>query len=203
MLLLSLLACNSTPEGVSLTGDIALDDIDEQGEIAVLSAYGLAQDGKLIAYLSSAPDVSCADMVAHLTPGDNTDDPTTVFDDNHCNLFMSLPDWDDGFAATDDPLALAGFSITCPLGEGEFVFEERDTGDTDFYWSGPYWQGHPQSYDIAITPSEDGYEMTMDMTDYTGHLIYESLEDYDATGITTGEMAIVECAEFAALHEIY
>lgn len=197
-----LLACAGV-EDVGLSGSLSLSDLSGEGAIAIQSAYGLAQDGQLIAYLSSTPDVGCEEMVTHLTPGDNTDDPSGLFTDDHCNIFMSLPDWSDGFSATDDPVALAGFSITCTLGDGAFVFEERDTGDEDYYWSDDYWQGHPDSYDLTITPGEEGYAMSMDMTGFSGTLIYEGFETHTGAGAVGGEQTITECADFSALHDIY
>jgi len=202
-MLFFLLACASDVEEEGLSGPISLSGLGGEGAVAIQSAYGLAQDGHLIAYLSSAPDVSCAEMVTHLTPGDNTDDPSGLFRGDHCNIFMSLPGWSDGFAATDDPVALAGFSITCTLGEGAFVFEERDSGDEDYYWSGDYWQGYPDSYDLTITPEGEDYAMAMDMAGFSGTLIYEGFETHVGAGAVSGEQTITGCADFEVLHGIY
>ena len=203
MIVLLLAACGAESVDAGLIGDISLPDIGETGSVEVLSAHGLAQDGQLIAYLSSAPDVTCAQAVAHLTPGDNTDDPTAIFRAGHCNVFLSLQSWDEGFSATDDPLAMAGMSITCTLGEGAFVFEERDVGDEDYYWSGRYWQGSADAYDIAFSSPEAGYGFEMDMTAFSGSLIYESLEEIAGTGTVSGAQAIEACDDFAALHAVY
>ncbi|MFT5679300.1 MAG: hypothetical protein ACI8RZ_000204 [Myxococcota bacterium] len=203
-MLILLLACSSAEEDAAgLAGTISLPDIDGEGTVAIQSAYGLAQDGQFIAYLSSVPDVGCEEMVTYLTPGSNTDDPSGIFSGDHCNLFMSLPDWSDGFSATDDPVALAGFSITCTLGDGAFVYEERDSGDEDYYWSGQHWQGHPDLYDLTITPSEGSYAMAMEMTGFSGTLIYEGFETYTGTGTVSGEQELTECADFSTLHDIY
>jgi hypothetical protein len=203
MLALLLAACAAESLDAGLAGDISLPDLGETARVEILSAHGLAQDGQLIAYLSSAPDVTCDQAVAHLTPGDNTDDPTAIFRDGHCNIFLSLQSWDEGFAATDDPLAMAGMSITCTLGAGDFVFEERDVGDEDYYWSGRYWQGSADAYDIAFSDAEAGYGFEMDMTAFSGSLIYESLEEIAGEGAVSGAQAIEECADFSGLHAVY
>lgn len=203
MIFVFLAACAAESVDAGLSGDISLPDINETGSIEILSAHGLAQDGQLIAYLSSAPDVSCGQALTHLTPGDNTDDPTALFRDGHCNIFLSLQEWDEGFAATDDPLAMAGMSITCTLGEGDFVFEERDVGDEDYYWSGSYWQGNADAYDIAFSAAEAGYGFEMDMTAFSGGLIYEGLEEIAGTGTVSGAQVVEECQDFSALHAVY
>ena len=203
MIALLLLACSAEPVAAGLAGDISLSEIGEIGSVEILSAHGLAQDGQLIAYLSSAPDVTCAQAAAHLTPGDNTDDPTAIFRAGHCNVFLSLQSWDEGFVATDDPLAMAGMSITCTLGEGAFVLEERDVGDEDYYWSGRYWQGSAEAYDIAFSAAETGYAFELDMSAFSGSLIYESLEEIVGEGTVSGAQSIASCDDFSALHAVY
>ncbi len=186
-----------------LQGSMLIKEIGLTGTVDIQKAYALAQDGHFIAYLSNNPDASCERIVRYLLPTDTPEDPSDLLVAGTCDMFMSLPNWDDGFEAEDDRLALAGFSMSCPLGEGEFVLEERDKNDIDYYWSGRWWQGHPEHYILSIAPATSGYTFTMYMDTYDGSLIYEGLKSFTGAGEISGILEIEECANFTELFKLY
>ncbi len=188
------------PDG--MVGQIDFHTFGELGEVDIKKAFGLAQDKKFIAYFSNNEDATCADIVYYLTPTDKAEDPSALLVPGHCDMFMSL-EWIDGYDHKDELLYVAGFSISCPLGDGKFIYEKRDKGDYDYYWSGRWWQGHPQDYQISIVEESDAYTFTGVMTTFSGNLIYEDLNTYTGVGKVQGILEVERCDDFAALHKIY
>ena len=188
------------PDG--LVGTIDFHTFGEYAEVNILKAFGLAMDGKFIAYLSNNKDATCDDALQYVTPSDKPWDPSGLLTPGSCDMFMSLV-WKDGFEAKNDALSVAGFSIFCPLGDGEFVYEKRDTGDTDYFWSGRWWQGHPEDYSLTITEDSDSYTFTMDMSTFDGSLIYEDFSAYTGVGRVWGVLPIERCEAMKGLHSIY
>ncbi|MFT5683426.1 MAG: hypothetical protein ACI8RZ_004357 [Myxococcota bacterium] len=188
------------PDG--MVGTIDFHTFGELGEVNIQKAFGLAQDKKFIAYFSNNPKATCDDVVTYLTPTDKAEDPSDFLTPGHCDMFMSL-EWADGFEHEDELLYVAGFAISCPLADGKFVYEKRDKGDYDFYWTGLWWQGHPQDYQISITEETDGYTFTGMLTTFKGNLIYEDVSTYTGVGKVQGILEIERCDDIAPLHKIY
>ena len=188
------------PDG--LVGTIDFHTFGELGEVDIKKAFGLAMDKKFIAYFSNNEDTTCEDVIEYVTPTDKAEDPSTFLVPGHCDMFMSL-EWDGGFDAKDDLLYVAGYSIFCPLSDGKFVYEKRDKDDYDFYWSGLWWQGHPEDYQITITEESDSYTFTGILTTYKGNLIYEDLNTYTGVGKVSGILEIERCDDLKSVHTIY
>lgn len=190
----------SIPDG--LIGSIDFHSFGEIATVDIKKAFGLAQDKKFIAYFSSNEAATCADVIQYVTPTDEAEDPSALLVPGHCDMFMSL-EWSGGFEHADDLLSVAGYSIFCPLGDGEFTFEKRDKGDYDYYWSGRWWQGHPEDYQISITEDDGGYTFTGQMTTFDGNLIYEDISTYAGVGKVWGVLPIERCEAMASVHKIY
>ena len=188
------------PDG--MVGTIDFHTFGELGEVDIVKAFGLAQDNKFIAYFSNNKDATCSDVIDYVTPSDKAEDPTDFLTPGHCDMFMSL-EWKGGYDHKDEALYVAGFSIFCPLGDGAFVYEKRDKNDADYYWSGRWWQGHPQDYQITITEESDGYTFTGTMTTFKGNLIYENLDTYTGAGKVWGVLPVERCDDLTSVHKIY
>ena len=193
-------AAPTIPDG--LMGSIDFHSFGEIATIDIKKAFGLALDKKFIAYFSSNDAATCEDVIEYVTPTDKAEDPSALLVPGHCDMFMSL-EWSDGFEHADDVLYVAGYSIFCPLGDGEFTYEKRDEGDYDYYWSGRWWQGHPEDYQITIAEDEAGYTFTGQMTTFKGNLIYEDLKSYTGTGTVWGVLPIERCEALTSVHKIY
>lgn len=185
-----------------LKGTIDFHTFGELGVVDIQKAFGLAVDKKFIAYFSNNPEVTCEDVVSYLTPSDTAEDPSDFLTPGHCDMFMSL-EWLDGFEHQDELLFVAGYALSCPLGDGAFVYEKRDKGDYDFYWTGRWWQGHPQDYQLSIVEESGHYTFSGQLTTFKGNLIYEDLNTYTGVGKIQGTLEIERCDDIAPLHKIY
>jgi hypothetical protein len=191
--LLTLSAC--APGAGSITGTITTDD-GSVGEVDAVVGLGFDQGGKLILYLSSNPATTCEGVVAYWTRSEPID-PVDLYLPGKCNLFISQADGYDGaFAAQDDIFAAAGTAIECAMDDGDWVLEERDTGDVDYYYQGRWWQGHPTTYtyDFSGGGGED-YDVHVDMSAYEGSFIYEDLTRDPASGAVSGDLRASWCGE--------
>jgi hypothetical protein len=180
----------------SITGTITLESIDTSGEVQLYKAFGFDQGGKLISYLSNNPNATCASTVDYLQDHNSPYDPSDFLVGGTCDIYFSHSDWTGSVQATDDPFAVAGMTVNCAFGDGEFVLETRDVGDRDYYWSGRWWQGHPTVYTMDMSGTgESGYEFSLSLTEYDGNLIYEEMDAYPATGEVSGTMSVEWCPE--------
>ena len=108
-----------------------------------------------------------------------------------------------GLAIDKKFMFVAGYALSCPLGDGAFVYEKRDKGDYDFYWTGRWWQGHPQDYQLSIVDESGHYTFSGQLTTFKGNLIYEDLNTYTGVGKIQGTLEIERCDDIAPLHKIY
>ena len=127
-----------------LAGTIDFQTMGEVGQVDIAKAFGLAHNGKFIAYLSNNEDATCEDAIEHATPSEEAKDPSGFLVPGSCDMFMSV-DWDGAFGAENSSLAVAGYAITCPLGDGSFVYEADNNGDYDYFWSGRWSRAIPRS----------------------------------------------------------
>lgn len=179
--------------GGSLAGVISTTDGTGTGRIDVLHAYGFDINGTFVGYLSSNAGTTCANLVDYLSSKDPYD-PKDILVGGGCNIYLRS-DFEGSLEASNDPIAVAGMSISCAMGDGEFVLETRDDDDRDYYWSGQWWQGYPTSYDLSLSGDRDaGYTISLDMDAYKGGYIYESMDEILATGSVSGEIAIEPCS---------
>jgi len=226
MLLLIALACTPEPEETKPTGDTSVDtgqadtappvdtgptrpedgfygDIvdDEVGltsTMVVEKAFGLAIKDTLIVYLSSSPAADCKSVTEYLTPGVVVD-PTAIRPPERCDMYLKVANWDGSFEAEDDRLAMVYSAMTCGFGPGKFVYEERGKGDFDYYYSGRWWQGIPEAFNLSVTETSDGFHLEGEMTVFDGTFVYEELSEVKAHGLVWGEVEIEPCPDFKSL----
>jgi hypothetical protein len=198
----ALFAC--TPKGeddtgsatASITGSIQPDGEDEVGDVSIYKAFAMDSGSGFMAYLSNNPSATCDSVVDYLR-SDGPTDPSGLLVGGACDITIRLDTWDEGKSASDDPLAAAGFSINCFLGEGGWELETRDNDDRDYYWQGREWAGYPQAYSYDFAPDGDGYTLDLEMTAYNGSFLYESFEPYPASGQVVGVMTAERCESLA------
>lgn len=171
---------------------------DLVGEVASRSAFGFNSGGRVIVYLASAEGVSCEDAATLLEGGDDTFDPSSLFEAGMCNLFV-VGDHDGGEATYDD----SGYDLTwvlnCTLGDGSFVYEERDANDWDYYWTGDYYQANPESWSATLSGGDgDPVGLEVELQDFMGYFIYDSGEDFPATGTVSGAVEATWCEDLKA-----
>jgi hypothetical protein len=181
-----------------VTGRISPDGAGEFGDVAFYHAFAMDAGGRFAAYLSSTPGVTCDDVVGYLTQTDEPEDPTGFFSGGSCDLFVKFSSgWEGAKSATNDPIAGAGLTFSCAMGEGSFVLEERDENDIDYYWSGRWWQGYPQEYRYDFAAEGDSYVLDMEFSSYDGGFIYESPQSVPATGAVSGTITAERCEGIA------
>lgn len=228
MLLIFMLACTKEPETKGDTDtipetdtatDTAPPDTDTPtrptdgfyGEVSVVGkealgagmnvqqAFGYADSGTVLVYLSSSPDADCESVTTYLSPGGKPYDPTALLPPETCDLYLKLTGWTGSFSATDDRLAMVYSVMTCGFGPGKFVYEERGKGDFDFYYTGRWWSGIPELFSLSLTETSSGFHLEGEMTGFDGTFIYEKLADVDLEGLVWGEVEIESCPAFKAL----
>ena len=143
----------------TLTGEITLVDQGLTGQLVAAQAFAHAQDGSLVAYISSSPETTCDDVVGYLS--DSRYDSSSMFLEGHCNFFIYIDSAYDsaGFAVEDDLIYGVSSNMSCTLGEGAFV---QETPDAQYAWSGQWWQGAPTSFSYDF--SDDGTEYWLNVT---------------------------------------
>ena len=189
--------------GNMLTGSITPDEASFSGDIGIAKAFAFDQGGKFLAYMSSDSAATCEGVYDYLGGQDKAYDPVDLFNDGFCNMFVFLGSgYDGGHSATDDNIAAAGSAISCPMGEGEWVYESRDGDDKDYYWDPPaqWWVGHPTSYEWDFSGSgTEGYTLDIEMTDYDGGFPYIEWDNTPASGNVSGTVEAEYCQPLGTL----
>lgn len=181
-LVLAIGGCNSdtdtqeteNPEDFLAYGDLVADDGSE-AVVRIRKAFGFATNGKGAIYMATNEAGTCAQLSDYLDPDRNSPfDPRDFFEGGDCNIsFMFTYDedvgWDgDTFSEAD---ALNGvWNFKCAMDEGDFNLETR-RGFKDYYWSGPWWGGHPTAYSATIHGSQDEEALSIEfeMEEYEGN----------------------------------
>jgi hypothetical protein len=189
-LFLSVLLLGACKEegGGSLSGEIALDELDYSARVDAAAAFAWHVDDQLLVYISSDPGASCAGVVTYLSGGGDLE---PLFEGGLCNVYIKLDQgYADGFTAQDDPLYAAGTALGCPMGEGTFGGEAEN-----YRWSGIWWQGYPTTYSYAFSEDADGnYLVELDMSAYNGSLPYEGQAvNVTAAGSVSGSLTATAC----------
>ena len=211
---LALVACGSGDDdagGVDIAGSFGIVDStgaeEATGTVEGQRGFGVSVSDVALVYISSSSDASCGDLSGYLDSVGEPYDPSSLFAADRCNLLMLISDGypAEGREFVDDPYG-ATWSINCTLGEGEFVYEERDTGDWDYYWSERQWQGNAQEWSASLTGG-DGSEFAFEMSlsEMNGNFPYESFESFPASGSVSGTATLEWCDDLssAALIEAY
>jgi len=184
---------------VMISGTIQPDGHDVTGSVRGYRAFAFDDGGDMIAYISSNPSATCANVVEYLSGGDPVD-PVNVLSGGYCNIYLRIYDnYESGYSASDDSLSAAGSSIGCAMGEGSFEYMTLDQDDTDYYWTGQWWQGVPEVFDWTFTGDRDqGYAFDISMTEYSGSFPYEEFDRYLATGAVSGVVTAEVCEGLAS-----
>ncbi len=177
-----------TSGGASATFDIA-------------AAFGVDTGGKAALVLSPNPEATCADAAAWLRDGGADEDasPEGIVPGGTCAMYVYLPAYDaaSGVMVVDDAAA-ATVSLSCAMGEGEWVWEERDTGDLGWYWGGDWWVGSPDGFSLQVSGgAEASYDVTFAADAWNGSFTYDVANpDPDpASGSVAGASAAAWCAD--------
>ena len=194
MILALLIGCG-VEERFTLVGDLTLDEHDFTGQVDASTAFAHAQDGSLVAYISSSPDTTCADVVSYVS--DPIFDLGSMFVSNHCNLFIRIEgDYDSsGFSVEDDMLYGASTIMGCALGEGEFT--QADANST-YVWSGQWWQGAPTDFRYDFSDDGVDYALNMSLSTFNGSFSQDGqMISVSATAAIEGLATAESCPELA------
>ena len=139
--------------------------------------------------------MDCDDITEHLQSHSGAYDPSDVLVGGACDIYYKISsEFDGDFDAANDPFAAAGMAINCFMGDAEWVLETRDSDDTDYYWQGDHWQGHPTAYDLSIVGGgESNYELEIEMTEYDGNFIYDDFDNDPSSGVVSGTIELEWC----------
>ncbi len=193
MLLASLLIGCAEPR-FTMAGDVSLDGHDLTGALVAATAFAHAQDGTLGAYISSSPETTCDDVVSYLT--DLAFDPSPMFLDGHCNLFITIDgDYDSaGFAVEDDLIYGVSSNVGCAMGEGDFTAEAQSS----YTWSGQWWQGAPTSFSYDFSDDGEEYALNVGLSTLNGSFSQDGqLESVSATADVAGLATAESCPGLA------
>ena len=197
-----LLACGGKGEDSGaptpqVEGTITIEGM--AGEVALYRGFGFDAGGTMLAYLSSNPAADCGMIYDYLLVQDTPYDPTGTVLPGTCDIFMRLSAYEGSAAGEDDPMAAAGLVINCALGDGAFELQTRDGQDTDYYWTGDWWQGRPTDFAFALSGGDGSdYDLSLEMSAYAGNFIYEDMTDRPGTGAVTGAMTIEWCTDLGS-----
>lgn len=180
---------------VQLEGTIQENVTRIEGEVAIYHGFAFDQGGVFISYLSSNPESDCDSITDYLQDHSGYYDPSDVLVGGACDIYYKISSAYEGeIAASDDPMVAAGMAINCYMGEGGWILETRDSDDTDYYWQGEHWQGHPTGYDLSLTGGDgSGYSLDLNMTEYDGNFIYEDFDNDPASGSVSGTVELDWC----------
>jgi len=200
ILVLGSLACSGEVEetedlGPHLTGTISANDGSAEAIVEIYSGFAFDQGGIYISYFSSNPQMDCETVTQHLQDHSGPYDPSEVLVGGTCDIYYKISsDYDGEIEASNDPFAAAGMAINCYMGEGGWELETRDSDDTDYYWQGNHWQGHPTAYELDLSGgSESSYIFDIEMTEYDGNFIYEDFDNDPANGTVGGDIEAEWC----------
>lgn len=198
IVLLLLGACSSeddTVRGIIVAGDTS-------AEVRAGSAWGVNAQGRAVVVISAVADTSCDAAVAYARTGSNEDNPGDLIPAGACAVYVEVPTGYEpaGTAVTDDSTR-ALVSVSCAMGEGEWVREERGEGDEDWFWSGDGWQGSPEAFTLALSGGDEApLELSLRMDSYAGSFVYdtEHPEPDPAEGAVSLELSAGWCPGLAS-----
>lgn len=196
-MILLILACG-TPEKEAETnlGTITADRAGEAADVLAAAGFGYSGQGKAILVFTGNPDATCAGVASLLTSKDPVD-PTDILQQHSCE-FTTLMTYDGTKVTVEDDKLAATVALSCAMDEGEWNLETRDQGDKDYFYSGPYWQGHPESFSLSLSGGEgEDFAMDLEMSDYSGNFIYESLDAAPASGAVAGSVQFTWCPDLS------
>jgi len=171
----------------------------EVGDVAVRQAFGFATNGSGLIYMASNGAATC-ESVVEMLQADQAHNPDQVLLAGHCNLIFKFQ-YDessgyDGLSFTADQIGSAFWSVSCAMDDGAWEFENRD-GDRDYYYTGVWWQGSPDNHSTGVSVNGEDIAISTTMGPYSGHFIYQGLDDIAATGQVSGTIQAKRCTTLA------
>ena len=145
-------ACNKDTGPVAmLTGSITPENQTEgeeiSGDFLGYKAYGFDDQGTFVVYISSNENATCSDVSNLSIQQSNYADIFNVLTPQKCNMFIKVTDYNGSLSASDDPFSAVGSNIMCPMGEGEYQYENVGNGNgKDYVWTGREWHGIPSEF---------------------------------------------------------
>ena len=171
----------------------------ESADVAIQHAFGFATNGIGLVYMSSNPNATC-DNVVEMLNADEAHNPDQVLLSGHCNFIYKFKYPEsagfDGLSFTADDLLNTLWSVSCAMEEGTWEYSNND-GDRDYYYTGTWWQGSPDTHQTALNAVGEDIQITATMGPYSGHFIYEGLDAIPATGQVNGTILAKRCTPLA------
>ena len=190
---------SSTIDGAMVSGTVTSED-GSSANVAVMKAFGFASAGTGLIYAASGEGATCATVAEYLDFDTAEYDPTDLWPAETCNLFLRFSydeaaGWDGlTIDATD---VLNPWVITCAMDPGSWEYG-KSNGFVDYYYSGRYFQGGPDSGSAALSGSGESMDVTVSFSSFTGGFTYELMENVSASGSVTGTMVTEWCTDLGS-----
>jgi hypothetical protein len=166
----------------------------QTGKIKIRKAFGIASANKGAVYMSSNGEATCDDVVEALKKG-GTYDQSKIFKAGYCNISLGFKyEALDGTSHTDDPIN-ALWSIQCPFGDTDtWEYGKNGNGDKGYWFTGYMWQGDPIASTVSFAGEErKPFDVSVDITGYTGSFIYDDFGEFQGTGSSMGDFTVEMC----------
>ena len=194
MLLWMGLACGPAPIEPMMTGTLVPEGHDLSADFFGYQAFGFDNEGTLLIYIASNKDASCDTVAPFLRTTADPIDPGIIFEPGSCNLMLKTANYEGSWEAEDDRMESASSSISCTMGDGEWLYESGPNGG--YYWSGNWWAGFPIAYKWSVTGDRDSeYTVDIEMSGYEGSFPREEFSRYPASGVVSGTVTVEVCTE--------
>lgn len=204
MILALALACSGEKEGDDVlrgvAGTVTAERVGEttttvSGDAYTSAAFGVNANGRIALLLTPNPDATCADAANYLTNPDFDGEVVTPV--GTCSIYVRAS-YDGGPLEVIDDAAAATVSLNCAMGDGEWVYEERDEGDVGYYFDGAWWIGSPDGFTLNVAGGDGSdFALALEMSSYNGSFTHDvAYPDPDpAAGKVTGETDVSWCAD--------
>lgn len=201
-LLITLVACE--PDEVEalapLSGEITSNG--ESGELVGGAGYAAERDGRIVVVVYPRSDVTCELAGEDLGAGGEDWDASVVQEAGKCSMSI-IADYEGELQVSGGTLFEATVSVSCAMGDGTWEFREQEGyNGAGYFYSGAWWQGSPETFDLSVTGDEEaGYTFEVAMDTYTGQYIYD-LEEADpdpGEGAVSGGMALEPCGDISVI----
>lgn len=198
--LVLIVGCTGTEEGAeAIAGTVSASGSSADMSSGVAYAAELA--GEIMVAIFPRSDATCAYAGAELAAGDPDWNPANVHQPGACGLIIQAP-YDGGLSLTGATIVDATVTLNCAMDSGEWEYREGTSLYYDgYYYTGPWWQGSPESFDLEISGSEaDGYTVSASMDAYSGRFLYDldDMENDPATGSIVGTTTATHCDDLIA-----
>lgn len=200
MSLVLLVGCTGTEDVAQVIGG----SVSASGSSANLStgvAYAAELAGEILVTIFPRADATCESAGAEIAAGDPDWNPANVHEAGACGLIIQAP-YEGSLSLSGATIVDATVTLNCAMDTGEWEYREGTSLYYDgYYYTGPWWQGSPETFDLDISGSEaDGYSVSVAMEAYSGRFLYDldDMENDPATGTISGTSTATHCDELIA-----